>query len=224
MDGDNKAVLNIVCISHWMSHCADGECMFMKQFLSEIGKDSQVDVLLSEEHPAFRHGSTVHARAGGCVSGGQAEEEDTFHESIPDGWIGRRVEEGIRLCKQSRNLYFYTNVTDKGGICEGVPPAPKLRKAEREWEQFLFSRNALQRKLLEELLDSLEGWKQQNETALPLDQFPTWFLKRLAFLAAHGRNVRDVILGKQWTGQVYDSLIVLVEQWLPAWKAASDAS
>lgn len=209
-------VLNIVCISHWMSHCADGDCSFMRRLQTKLGSTARIDVLVSEERPAFRSAAT----SAGVASPGPDElEVDRFPDSIADGWVGRRVEEGVRLCKQSRNLYFYTNagVDSEGGTYIGLSsqPAKRLRKAEREWEQFLFSRNAQQRGRLEALLGSLEAWKAQHADSFPPDSFPSWLLKRIAFVAGRGGSVRDILLGKKLLQGSHhcDSLVGLVEQW-----------
>ncbi|CAE8612042.1 unnamed protein product [Polarella glacialis] len=231
--GDEAAssTLNIFCMSHLMSHCAEGDCAFMRRLQQEIGSNAKVDVFLSEEYPAFHSGKgDEHARLlcspsaetttptttptppTATTTSEEAGDVDHFAESIAEGWTGRRVDEGFKTCKAASNLYFYANFAHDAGIGDSCQPARKLHKAEREWEQFLHSRDAQQRLLLVDLVLSLEAWKVEHADAISPADVPGWLLKRIAFVGAHGRSVVDVLNGKQLRGPAFDILLALVSK------------
>eukprot|EP00930_Biecheleria_cincta_P076360 TRINITY_DN63579_c0_g1_i1.p1 TRINITY_DN63579_c0_g1~~TRINITY_DN63579_c0_g1_i1.p1 ORF type:complete len:549 (-),score=52.85 TRINITY_DN63579_c0_g1_i1:23-1669(-) len=197
-DSDNESAnaLNIVCVSHWFSHCTSDDCEFMRRLQAEIGSSSCVDMFLSEEHPAFRGGAGVHARAGYTSA---AAQDDRFADSIAEHWTGFRVDEGFQGFKlNSRNYYFYTNHAQNLGIRESCPPAKKPCKAESQWEQLLFGCDAQQQSRLEELLRKLETWKAEHMESISkvCDPFPISLLKRIA-CDREGRECSGHIAGKK---------------------------
>jgi len=65
------------------------------------------------------------------------------------------------------------------------------------------------------LLQNIEVWREESAIAIGQDSdcFPTWFCKRIAFVAVRGGSVRDVLVGKQLSGPRFDILMDIVSQW-----------